>query len=1126
MKKYQAGLFRLLVVVMMVFRARAASPPPLQISEFMAVNTKTVQDADGDFSPWIEINNPSTSDFNLQGWALTDDTNNLMQWQFPAVTILDAEDANESDNVMVVFASGKNRTNNTAELHTNFRLPTGGGYLALVDPNTNIVCVFSNYPVQQPDVSYGLDPADPTNAGYFSIPTPGQPNSMTGATAGSAVTFSQAGGTFVTPFNVQLSAPGSAAIYYTTNGSIPTENSLLYQSAITIGSSTLIRARAFATGLMPGAIGSETFLQLDAGLAKTNSNLPAIIIYNFASGAIQQATDQVANISIYEPVNGVTSLTNAPTLTARSSIHLHGSSTLTSPKQSYAVDFCDELNNDLDISPLGFPAESDFILYGPDTYEPVLTHNPVMYQLSNDMGRYASRTRYVEVYLNTGGGPVTPANYNGIYVLEEKIKWGPDRVNIPKLHSVDAVHPGDNSAPNVTGGYIAKVDRLDAGDTGFVADGQTNAYDYPKEEDIKTPQRGPQMQYLQSYLNSFSNALNSASYTDPVLGYRPFIDVPSWIDYHILNVVAFNEDTLALSAYYYKDRNNVMYYGPIWDFDRSQGSKANFDFNPNVWGQAPTDMFRKYWWARTFSDINFWQAWIDRYEDLRETTLSTNHIYATIDSFVAQVQQEEPREVARWSSLTAPRSGTLTINGYTYAFPVPGTYAGEVAFLKHWYGDRLHFLDTNFLAKPVFSNNSGAIFQGSSLTITSAPGATIYYTMDNSDPRLPGGGVVPGALVYNAALPLTTNVTFNARAYNPAHFNMTGTNNPVLSSPWSGLASENFITVTPPAITQSPGDLEAYIGQSPTFTVTATGSPAPTYEWTLNGKDLDGQTNAQLALVLTDTNQTGIYSVSVTNIAGVTNASFFLSVTPKPNLAITEVMSSEAKAQSIATSDWWELSNLGNFTVNLHGYRFDDDHDSFSDAFTISGAVTIAPGESVILVEDMTADNFRAWWGAGNLPPSLQIITYPSIGFSSDGDAIHLWNAAATSITDTVANVTYPAATKGVSFTYDLSTHTFGALSVAGQNAAFVAALDGDVGSPGRVSEPPALIRAVYRSTGFNMRFSTLSNANYIVQYKNNLLDTTWTVLTNFTATSNSFLLRDFTTGTNTARFYQILVTP
>ncbi len=1094
------------VVVLMRVSGAGAASPRLEISEFMAVNQKTVQDADGDFSPWIEIYNPTTNDVSLNGWALTDDTNNLTLWRFPNVTLLDAADANESDNFMVVFASGKDRTNNTAELHTNFRLPTGGGYLALVDPNTNIVSVFESYPAQQADVSYGLDAADPTSAGYFTIPTPGQPNAMTGATAAPAVTFSQTGGTFVAPFSLQLSAPANAVIYYTTNGVVPTQSSLLYESAIPISQSRQIRARAFVPGLLPGAIHSETYLQLDAGLALTNSDLPAIVIYNFGAGLVQQATNQSVNISIYEPQAGVTSLTNAPTLTSRAGIHLHGSTTLSSLKQSFAVEFWDELNNDLDCTPLGFPAESDFILYGPDSYEPVLMHNSLMYQLSNDLGRYAPRTRFVEVYLNTGGGPVTSANYNGIYVLEEKIKWGPNRVNVPKLHSVDELHPEDNSEPNVSGGYIAKVDRLDAGENGFVADGRTSAYDYPKEADINTPQRGPQKQYFQNYLDSFSTVLNGVNFTDPVLGYRPYIDAPSWIDYHMLNGVAFNVDTLALSSYYYKGRNDVLRYGPIWDFDRSQGSKVGADFNPNVWGQASTDMFRKYWWGRVFTDIDFWQAWIDRYEDLRGTTFSTNHIYAAIDTCAAQVQHEAPREEARWTSLTAPRSGTITINGYSHTFP--GTYAGEVSFLKQWYADRLHFLDSNFVAKAVFSDTSGAILPGSTLAITAEPSATVYYTLDNSDPRLPGGGLSPQALVYDAPIQLTTNVTFKVRAYNPLHVNLSGTNGPPLTSPWSGLASEHFSLAAAPVILQSPADLDAYAGQSVTFTVDAEGSPAPWYQWMLNGVNLENQTNSQLTMAAIQTNQTGTYTVSVTNLAGGTSASLFLNVTPKPKLVLTEVMSSEAKAKTaLVTSDWWELSNLGTFPVNLQGYRFDDDHDSFADAFTISDAITISPGESIVLVEDMTPDDFRGWWGPDYLPPKLQIITYPSIGFSSDGDAIHLWNAAATSITDTVADVTFPASIKGVSLGYDPVLQKLGALSVVGQDGAFVADVDGDVGSPGKVIVAPEFLRAVYHpNASFNMRISTLPNLNYVIEYKNTLVDPDWAVLTSFTADLKFFL--------------------
>jgi len=633
-----------------------------------------------------------------------------------------------------------------------------------------------------------------------------------------------------------------------------------------------------------------------------------MVLYNFGQASIPTddtygSTDQFVNVSIYEPVNGVTELTNLPTLTARAGFHIHGSSTESLPKHAFSLEFWDDLDNSADYSPLGLPAESDFVLYAPDNFEPVLIHNPLIYQLSNEIGRYAPRTCLVEVYLVTNTGPVLATNYNGIYVLEEKIKWGKNRVDIDKIHSVDNLHPLDNTAPDDTGGYLMKIDRLGPGESGLNAAGQTIDYDEPHEFDLDTPQRAPQQQYLQNYMNAFGAALNGASYTNLTNGFRAYIDEPSWLDHHILNVMAFNVDALRLSAYFYKPRTNSLVFGPLWDFDRSQGSTDGRDFSPLYW-RAPipdygSDYFNYSWWGRMFTDIDFWQAWIDRYEDLRDGgPLSTNHIYADVDALVAQVQAEEPREAARWPSLTKPRSGTISISGYSYTFP--GTYQGEVNFLKQWYADRLNFIDTNFLAKPLFSNNTGAITNGATLVLTGA-GATIYYTTNGSDPRLPGGGLASNALAYGSAIALSANIIITARAYSASHHNLTGTNNPPLSSPWSGLARESFVLAAAPVITQRPADLTAYVGQNPVFTVAASGNPAPVYQWQFNHANLASQTNAQLALSNLQTNQTGTYSVSVTNLAGSTNASFVLTVTPKPNLVITEVMSSEAKSINLTS---------------------------------------------------------------------------------------------------------------------------------------------------------------------------------------------------------------------------------
>ena len=1095
-----------------------APAPDIQISEFMADNQNSIRDEDGAYSDWIELLNPTDDDINLNGWSLTDDSLDLRKWLFPNVTLA-------ARSYLLVFASGKDRANATGPLHANFQLDPSGEFLALVDGATNIVSAFSpSYPPQQANVSYGRDRISPAVTGFFATPTPGGPNATVGAGFAPEVQFSRAGGTFLSAFALGLSTTSSnATIHYTLDGTAPTETSLLYTNPITVSVPVQVRARTFAPGLFPGLLHSESYLLLNTSLAATNSDLPAVVIFNFNGGAVPVNTRQFANFSFYEPQGGVTRLTNPPTLSVRGSVHVRGSSTQNLPKQSYSAEFWNEFDDDQEFSPLGLPAESDWVLYAPNNFEPVLIHNPLAYQLSNEIGRYASRTRFVEVYLNTNGTAVSPANYNGIYVLEEKIKRDGNRVAVEKLD------PEDIAAPPVTGGYLMKIDRLDPGDSGFSAAGQTIAYVYPKEAELETAQRAPQKTYLQNYMDTFDTALNSASYTNLTNGFRAYVDVDSWVDHHILNVATFNVDALRLSAYFYKPRNGKLFFGPVWDFDRTQGSTDGRDFNPRLWrattGDLGTDFFNYPWWGRMFTDMDFWQQWIDRYQTLRDGVLSTNHIFAAIDALASQVRQQQPREIARWPSLTKPRAGTVTSAGYSYTFP--GTYQGELDFIKKWYGERLNFMDTNFLARPAFNQDGGAISPGFALTMTAPVGATIYYTTNGSDPRLAGGGVAPGAQLYGAPILLPTNATVLARARDVNHHNLTGANRPPLDTPWSGLRSAAFIILSAPVITLAPVSLSVYPGQNPVFSVSATGSPEPTYQWAFNGTNIADATNSQLTIPGVQTNQAGVYSVLVSNTAASTNLSATLTVTPKPNLAITEVMSSEANGVA-GHQDWWELSNLDAFSVNLRGYRFDDDSASLTAAYRITNDVTIAPGESIVFVENMTPDAFRDWWGPQNLRPGLRIITYvgSGLGLSATSDQINLWNAAANTNADKIAGVTFLAATRGVSFGYDPATLAFGGLSTINVNGAFTAVVNGDIGSPGVIVNQPRFAAFSQSGNGLSLTIISQPGRNYRVEYKNNLGEATWTTLTNVLANTNPLTVADSVSLTNASRFYRVVLLP
>lgn len=124
----------------------AASPI---ISEFLASNSKGLADVDGEYPDWIEIYNAGDEAVDLAGWSLTDKAKTLDKWVFPT-TILDP------GGFLVVMASGKDRRDAGAELHTNFKLGASGDYLALVQPDGAVASEFApTYPPQSTNVSYG-----------------------------------------------------------------------------------------------------------------------------------------------------------------------------------------------------------------------------------------------------------------------------------------------------------------------------------------------------------------------------------------------------------------------------------------------------------------------------------------------------------------------------------------------------------------------------------------------------------------------------------------------------------------------------------------------------------------------------------------------------------------------------------------------------------------------------------------------------------------------------------------------------------------------------------------------------------------------------------------------------------
>jgi hypothetical protein len=807
----------------------AATYAGVFISEFLASNSGnapgSLKDELGNAPDWIELHNSSNELMDLSGCHLTDNAGNLTKWRIPDGTIIPADD------FLVVFASDRN-TNVAGQLHTNFRLSASPGFLALTDPAGVILSAFApTYPLQTTDISYGRDRLDPNLTGYFSKPTPGAPNATSGVGFGPAITASRVSGTFTTWFSLALSVPDPAAwdiryLLVTTNvpssspapTNIPTASSPLYTAPITITNTVQVRFRAFPKqpGDLPGPPDSASFVRLSTAAANFTSPLPIILIHNLAGGTFpvtKPRQDRDSIVMVFEPIDGLARMTHPPALVSRAGVNVRGSSSADLPQKGYAVETWDEFNDNRDVEFLGLPAESDWVLYGQNMYDPSFMHNPLVHRLGRDAGRYSSRTRFAEVFVNTAGGAITfssPAggNYHGLYTVEEKIKRDRVRVDIPKLNI------GVTNLPTITGGYMLKVDRMDSDERQFW-DGYLGAYIVyvnPPGLEMVTAARAAQANYIQNYLSTFGAVLSGPNYANPVTGYGAWIDVGSWIDHHLLNVLPMNADAFRLSGYFFKDRERKLEMGPLWDFDRALGTRTAADprpFNPLSWmATTPlsstdygTDFFNSNnvfangWYRRLFTAADFWQAWIDRWTELRRGPLSTNALLARVDAFAAEIQPVHGRQVSRWTS-TAPRFGTVSSTGYSHYFP--GTFQGERDFLKRWLAERVNFIDTNFLTAPVIHHSGGPVTNGTTVqlvTTAAKPGTTTFYTLDGRDPRAAGGGISPGALSGSGSIvvTITNNTRIVARNHNLAHQNLTGPGRPPISSPWSGVATATFI---------------------------------------------------------------------------------------------------------------------------------------------------------------------------------------------------------------------------------------------------------------------------------------------------------------------------------------------
>jgi hypothetical protein len=234
------------------------------LTELMADNTSTLKDEDGDAADWIEVYNPNGFQLGMQGYHLTDDPLAPGKWRFPAVSI-------PAKGFLIVFASGKDRAVPGGRPHTSFALSKDGDYLALVAPDGRTVLqqfpadypATLVFPKQKENLSYGI--GSNGQVGFLMPPTPEAPNGPSQAGFVRDTSFTPDRGFFDGPIAVTITtSTPEAQIRYTIDGSEPTAtHGAVYTVPVPIAKTTVLRAAAFKSGLVPTNVDTQSYLFLD-----------------------------------------------------------------------------------------------------------------------------------------------------------------------------------------------------------------------------------------------------------------------------------------------------------------------------------------------------------------------------------------------------------------------------------------------------------------------------------------------------------------------------------------------------------------------------------------------------------------------------------------------------------------------------------------------------------------------------------------------------------------------------------------------------------------------------------------------------------------------------------------------
>ena len=386
----------------------------------------------------------------------------------------------------------------------------------------------------------------------------------------------------------------------------------------------------------------------------TSSNLPIIVITTDIDPNTNKNRDIVDDYRVYAnmkiikrpdgSINFLSDRNRSQFLNydGKIDIEIRGSSSQALEKKPYGFSTLLQDNTNNNVSLLDMPKENDWILNSL-AFDPSLIRDYLSYNLSRQMGNYATRTVYCEVVINN--------KYQGLYLLQEKIKVDSNRVNILEMATTD------DALPKISGGYITKADKTTSGDpVAWTMSSYAGSCDYihhfPKPEQITFEQND----YIKSQFSNLS-ATSRSNNTSLNSGFPSVIDIPSFIDFMISNELASNADGYQFSTFFHKDRNGKLRAGPIWDFNLTYGNDL-FDWGfdrskTDIWQFSNGDNEGSKFWTDLFNSSTYKCYLAKRWNNLIQTGQPLNYfsIVEFIDLTVSQIKDAIVRENQKWGTI-------------------------------------------------------------------------------------------------------------------------------------------------------------------------------------------------------------------------------------------------------------------------------------------------------------------------------------------------------------------------------------------------------------------------------------------------------------------------------------------